>query len=89
MKISFDFPDELAEFFESSSKLLDWGFDTAENMFKHIFLEGIAHRLEHMAATQSLDQHRRFHKLIDEERAKCHPKELLAKEEFEEGLLEG
>ena len=68
MDIIIDLPDELVEFFEISSNLLDWGFESKEKMLKHILLEGIEHRLEHLGASQSLDQHRRFHQIIERER---------------------
>lgn len=77
MDITISLPDELVEFFEVSSNLLDWGFESKEKMFKHILLEGIEHRLEHLSESQSLEQHERFHQIIDEERLKCHPKNTL------------
>ncbi|MHA2075428.1 MAG: hypothetical protein ACW97X_12485, partial [Candidatus Hodarchaeales archaeon] len=73
MNITIDLPNEIVEFFETSSDLLDWGFESKEKLLKHILLEGIEHRLEHLGASQSLEQHRRFHQIIDEERLSCHP----------------
>ncbi|MFX0049970.1 MAG: hypothetical protein ACFE8U_01635 [Candidatus Hermodarchaeota archaeon] len=74
----------MVEFFESASRLFDWGFNSPENMLKHILLEGLEHRLEHMADSQNLEQHRKLHKLIDEESLKCHPEEFLAQLQAEE-----
>ncbi|MHA2224554.1 MAG: hypothetical protein ACXAC8_05090 [Candidatus Hodarchaeales archaeon] len=84
MDIEIPLPDELVEFYDSASKTFDWGFDTTDDMLKHILLEGLEHRLEHMAGSQSSDQHERLHKLIEEERLKCHPKEFVARLESEE-----
>lgn len=77
MNVQIDLPEEIIEFFESASKLFDWGFDSPENMLKHILLEGLEHRLEHMADSQNREQHIKLHNLIDEERLKCHPEEFI------------
>ncbi len=87
MNITFDLPDEIVEFFETSANLLDWGFESKEKMLKHILLEGIEHRLEHLGASQSLSQHRRFHQIIDEERLDCHPESYIKKMTKKEGGL--
>ena len=79
MKIAIDLPDELVDFFETSANLLDWGFENKENMLKHILLEGIEHRLEHLGSSQSLEQHRHFHRLISEERLNTHSEVFLEK----------
>jgi hypothetical protein len=84
MNIQIDLPTELIEFFESASKLFDWGFDSSEKMLKHILLEGLEHRLEHMADSQNLDQHVKLHNLITEERLKCHPEEFVTRLQTEE-----
>lgn len=84
MNIQIDLPTELIEFFDSASKLFDWGFDSSENMLKHILLEGMEHRMEHMADSQNVDQHVKLHNLITEERLKCHPEEFLARQQSEE-----
>lgn len=84
MNIQIDLPTELVEFFESASKLFDWGFDSSENMLKHILLEGLEHRLEHMADSQNLEQHVELHNLITEERLKSHPEEFIARMQSEE-----
>ncbi|MFX0122474.1 MAG: hypothetical protein ACFFAE_02470 [Candidatus Hodarchaeota archaeon] len=84
MNIQIDLPRELVEFFESASNLFDWGFDSPENMLKHILLEGLEHRLEHLADSQNLDQHVKLHNLITEERLKCHSAEFNARIESEE-----
>lgn len=89
MKIAIDLPDEIVEFFENSANLLDWGFENKENMLKHILLEGIEHRLEHLGSSQSLEQHRHFHMLISEERLNTHSAAFIEKATTkEEGLLE-
>jgi hypothetical protein len=89
MNITIDLPDELIDFFETSSNLLDWGFESKEKMLKHILLEGIQHRLEHLGTSQSLEQHRRFHKIIDEERLSCHPEAYIERMANKEaGLIE-
>ncbi|MFX1507798.1 MAG: hypothetical protein ACFFDC_17050 [Promethearchaeota archaeon] len=84
MNIQIDLPTELIEFFNSASKLFDWGFDSSENMLKHILLEGLEHRLEHMADSQNVDQHVKLHNLITEERLKCHPEEFIGRLQTEE-----
>ncbi|MFX0172019.1 MAG: hypothetical protein ACFE9L_08870 [Candidatus Hodarchaeota archaeon] len=84
MDIHLNLPLELVEFFDSPSNLFDWGFDSPENMLKHILLEGLEHRLEHMADSQNLKQHRKLHRLINEESLKCHPEEFLARLKAEE-----
>jgi hypothetical protein len=84
MDIQIGLPTELVEFFESASQLFDWGFDSPESMLKHILLKGLEHRLEHMADSQNLEQHRKLHRLIDEERLKCHPEEFLARMQDDE-----
>ncbi|UCG04094.1 MAG: hypothetical protein JSW11_08920 [Candidatus Heimdallarchaeota archaeon] len=84
VKIEFDLPPELIEFFESASKLFEWGFESPENLLKHILLEGLEHRLEHLADSQNLDQHVKLHNLITEERLKCHPEEFIAQLQTEE-----
>lgn len=89
MKITIDLPDELVEFFETSANLLDWGFENKENMLKHILLEGIEHRLEHIGSSQSLEQHRHFHMLINQERLNTHSPTFIDKvTKIEEDLLE-
>lgn len=87
MDIIIDLPDELVEFFEVSSNLLDWGFESKEKMFKHILLEGIEHRLEHLSTSQSLEQHEKFHQIINEERLKCHPEKYIQRT-TDVGLIE-
>lgn len=61
----------IVEFFDEALKLLDVGFPNRQAILKHILLEGIEHRLEHLSHNQSLDQHRKYHNIIDEEKAKC------------------
>ncbi len=84
MNIQIDLPTELVEFFESASNLFDWGFNSPENMLKHILLEGLEHRLEHLADSQNLDQHVKLHNIITKERLKCHPEEFVAQLQSEE-----
>lgn len=79
MDIQISLPKKIVDFFDSASKLFEWGFDSPENMLKHILLEGLEHRLEHMADSQNSEQHRELHKIIDEERLKCHPEEFLSR----------
>ncbi|MFX1249229.1 MAG: hypothetical protein ACFFBQ_17695 [Promethearchaeota archaeon] len=84
MNVQIDLPKEIIEFFESASKLFDWGFDSPENMLKHILLEGLEHRLEHMVDSQNQEQHIKLHNLIDEERLKCHQEEIITRFQDEE-----
>jgi hypothetical protein len=84
MDIQIDLPTELVEFFDSASKLFDWEFNTTDDMLKHILLEGLEHRLEHMADSQNVDQHVKLHNLIIEERLKCHTEEFLTRARTEE-----
>jgi hypothetical protein len=71
MNYTIDVPEEIVDFFDSLLKILDLGFNSSENMLKHILLEGLEHRLEHLAQNQSLDQHSKYHKILDEEKEKC------------------
>ena len=84
MDIKIDLPTELVDFFKSASELFDWGFNSSESMLKHILLEGLEHRLEHMADSQNIEQHGKLHSLIDEERLKCHSEEFLSRIQGEE-----
>ena len=84
MNIQIDLPTELVEFFDSASKLFDWEFISTDDMLKHILLEGLEHRLEHMADSQNVDQHVKLHNLIIEERLKCHTEEFIARAQAEE-----
>jgi len=84
MIIEIELPAELVEFFNSASKLFDWEFNSTDDMLKHILLEGLEHRLEHMADSQNVDQHIKLHNLITEERLKCHTEEFIARSRIEE-----
>jgi hypothetical protein len=71
MNYDIDLPEELVNYFDSVFTMFDLGFTDKENMLKHFLLEGLEHRLEHMAGNQSLRQHKKYHDLIDTEKAKC------------------
>ena len=84
MNIEFELPTDLVKFFDSASRLFDWEFNSTDDMLKHILLEGLEHRLEHIADSQNVDQHIKLHNLITEERLKCHTEEFLARSRIEE-----
>ncbi len=71
MKYDIELPEELVDYFDSVFTLFELGFTNKENMLKHILLEGLEHRLEHMAENQSFSQHKKYHNLIDAEKTKC------------------
>ena len=71
MNYNIDLPEEMVEFFDSLFRILDLGFNSSESMLKHVLLEGLEHRLEHLAENQSLEQHSKFHHIIDSEKEKC------------------
>jgi hypothetical protein len=71
MNYDIELPEELVDYFNSVFTLFDLGFTDKKSMLKHILLEGLEHRLEHMAQNQSLSQHKRFHDIIDTEKEKC------------------
>jgi hypothetical protein len=57
MKYEIDLQKELVDFFNDIFTLFDTDFTNRETMLKHILLEGIEHRLEHIAHNQIVDQH--------------------------------
>ncbi|MHA1995378.1 MAG: hypothetical protein ACW97Z_12620 [Candidatus Hodarchaeales archaeon] len=71
MNYDIELPEELVNYFNSVFTVFELGFPDKENMLKHILLEGLEHRLEHMAENQSFKQHKKYHNLIDTEKAKC------------------
>ncbi|MHA1976736.1 MAG: hypothetical protein ACW98I_07565 [Candidatus Hodarchaeales archaeon] len=71
MNYDLELPEELVNYFDSIFTLFDLGFTDKENMLKHVLLEGLEHRLEHLAENQSFSQHKKYHNLIDTEKAKC------------------
>ena len=71
MNYDLELPEELVNYFDSVFTLFDLGFTDKENMLKHVLLEGLEHRLEHMAENQSFSQHKKFHNLIGSEKSKC------------------
>ena len=71
MNYDLELPEELVDYFDSVFTLFELGFTDKENMLKHVLLEGLEHRLEHLAENQSFSQHKKYHNLIDSEKAKC------------------
>ena len=71
MNYDLKLPEELVNYFDSVFTLFELGFTDKENMLKHVLLEGLEHRLEHLAENQSFSQHKKYHNLIDSEKAKC------------------
>ena len=71
MNYEIKLPEELVNYFDSVFTVFDLEFTDKENMLKHVLLEGLEHRLEHMAENQSFEQHKKYHNLIDNEKAKC------------------